>query len=195
MDSFVSEQFNNELPKPDKKKNPDINITTSIPADPSVISVTNRKTKMLPLIIYWKYDYRHSTKLNPQIGVNYFKKAINQQSGKLAPKLNGRQLELNVEEIPGAFAIVDKGHIVLLLVHWHKLYMETDTKDLVVSYRVLQNGVENKSGKITVKNRSHDRGIRFFQSWKSSASEFLGQYSTDMTEMGRSFVNDLIAEL
>ncbi|HEX7904332.1 MAG TPA: hypothetical protein VF487_10665 [Chitinophagaceae bacterium] len=195
IDAYVAGQFNNQLPKPDKKNDSSISIKSSIPSDPNIISVTEKKSKNLPLILYWKYDYRHTTTLNSSIGVNYFRKAIYQQAGKLKQKLNGQQLELNVEQIPSSFAIVDKGHIILLFIHLYKLYVEPDSKDLIVSYRVLQNGSETKSGKITVSNIERNRGIRFAQSWKSSTSEFLAQYNPDITEMAKTVVNKLVLEL
>ena len=195
MDAYVASQFNNQLPKPDKRNDSSISITSSIPSDPTIISETEKKSKNLPLIVYWKYDYRHTCALNSAIGVTYFKKAIYQQASKLKQKLNGQQLELTVQQIPNSFAIVDNGHILLLLIHWHKLYVEADPKDLIVSYRVLQNGAETKSGKITVRNVEKNRGIRFAQSWKSSSSEFLVQYNLDITEMTKTMVDKLIPEL
>jgi hypothetical protein len=185
MDAYVASQFNNQLPKPDKRNDSSISVITSISSDPSIISLTEKKSKNLPLIVYWKYDYRHTCMLNSTIGVAYFKKAIYQQANKLKQKLNGQQLELTVQQIPGSFAIVDKGNIVLLFIHWHKLYVEPDPKDLIVSYRILQNGAETKSGKITVSNVDKNRGIRFGQSWKSIASEFLARYNPDVTEMAK----------
>ncbi|MBI5857260.1 MAG: hypothetical protein HZB42_06385 [Sphingobacteriales bacterium] len=196
MDAFVAGQFNNELPKPDKKKNPDISVTTTISSDPKKISVSGRKTSnVLPLIIYWQFDHRYTCELNPAIGVNYFKKVISQQSNKLIQKLNGRQLELNVEQIPQAFALTNKERWIFILIQWQKLYVEPDFKDMIVSYKVSQNGSEIESGKITVSNKQQNQGIGLFQSWKSSTSEFLGQYSTDITEMSKTFVNNLIQVL
>lgn len=195
VDAYVASQFNNQLPKPDKKNDSTILVGSAIPYHRDIISVTEKKSKNLPLIVYWKYDYRHTTTLNPSIGINYFRKAIYQQAGKLKQKLNGQQLELSVEQIPSSFAIVDKGHIILLFIHLYKLYVEPDSKDLIVSYRVLQSGRETKSGKITVSNIEKNRGVRFFQSWKSSTSEFLAQYNPDITEMAKAVVNKLVLEL
>src|SRR5436190_9460711 len=110
MDAYVGSQFNNELPRPVKKTDSSIIITSSLHSDPKIISVTEKKNKnVLPLVLYWTYDYRHTCTLKPAIGANYFQKAIYQQANKLKQKLNGRQLELNVDQIPKSFAIVDKG--------------------------------------------------------------------------------------
>jgi hypothetical protein len=78
---------------------------------------------------------------------------------------------------------------------WDKLYVEPDFKDLIVSFEVLQNGNEVKSGKIEVKNTAQNRSIRFFQSWKSATSEYLAEYNQNITNATKSFVNRLIEEL
>ena len=200
LDSFVAGQFNNELPKPDKKKNPDITVSSSISfATGDVSSSSKKTTNFLPLILYWQYDYRHTCQLNPAIGVNYFRKNILLLANKgLNQKLNGRQLELSVDEVPSAFSLTDKGRVIYLLLYaiqWHKIYVEPDSKDLVVSYKLLDKGAEMKSGKITVKNVAKNQNIRFFQSWKSAISEFLGEYNLDIAAMTKNFVNSLVQEL
>jgi len=200
LDGYVAGQFNNELPKPDKKKNPDILVASSIPFESNNISSSSKKTdNVLPLLLYWQYDYRHTCKLNPAIGVNYFRKTVLLQANKgLNQKLNGRQLELTVDQIPGAFSLTDKGRIIFLVIYaiqWHKIYVEADSKDLIVSYKLLDKGTVVKTGKIAIKSMAKDQNIRFFQSWKSATSEYLGQYSVDVAEMTRNFVNNLVLEL
>jgi hypothetical protein len=197
MNAFVEEQYNNKLPGPDKKKNSAITVTSAIPFTPEKsISVTTQKTsKVLPLILYWHYDYRHTCTLNPAIAVNSFTNTVYQQSTKLNQKLNGQQLELTVEQVPNAFAIVDKAGILLFLIHWDKIFVQPDFRDLIVSYKVLQNGNVIKSGKLTMKNSEQDQGIRFFQSWKSATAEYLVQYNANIINMTKTFVNNLLQEL
>jgi hypothetical protein len=195
MDAYVAEQYGNRLP--DRKKNPNINVMSSIPFSPEKsISVTQQKTsKVVPLIVYFHYDYRHTCTLNPAVAVNNFATTVAQQAARLNPKLNGSQLELTVEQVPNAFAIVDKAGMLLFLIHWDKVYVEPDGKDLIVSYKVLQSGTPVKTGKISVKNEEKDKGIRFAQSWRSSTSEYLSQYNADITAMSKSFVGKLLQEL
>ena len=195
MDAYVANQFNNKVPKPDKRADSTVIVNSSIPSDPDELSHTVKTWKNLFLLVYWKYDYRHTCTLNPAIGLNYLRKGIYQQSNRLKQKLNGQQLELTIEQVPGTFAIVDKGHVVLLLVQWDKFYVEPDSKDIIVSYKLLQNGVETRSGKITVDNIERNKPMGFFQSWKGATSEFLGRYNADLTEMSRIIVNKLIEEL
>jgi hypothetical protein len=195
MDAYVASQFNNKVPKPDKRTDSAVIVKSSIPSDPNELSHTVKTSKNLFLLLYWKYDYRHTCTLNSAIGVNYLRKGIYQQSSKLKQKLNGQQLEITIEQMPGTFAIVDKGHIVLLLIQWDKFYVEPDFKNIIVSYKLSQNGVATRSGKINIDILQKNKAMGFFQSWKGATREFLGRYNEYLTEMSRTIVNKLIAEL
>lgn len=199
MDKYVGEQFNNQLPKLSKRKKTDITVTSIYPSDDNSISTTTQKTsKVVPLIVYWQYDYRHTCALNPSIAVTDFTNDVNTLSSKqLAQKLNGQHLELKVEQIPSAFAIVDKGHLVWVIypISWDRIYVEPDFKDLVVSYKLMQNDAVVKTGKITIKSNAQNKGIHFFQSWKSATSDYLADYNANLSAMSKDFVSKLVEEL
>ena len=109
--------------------------------------------------------------------------------------LTGQRLELTVEQVPSAFALVDKGHLLLFSISWDKIYVEPDFKDLVVSYKLFQNNTVIKTGKVDVKNDERNKGIHFFQSWRSSTREYLSDYNTDVAAMSKSAVSKLMDEL
>ena len=195
MDTYVASQFGNELPKP-KKNKADITVKSVFSTANDYISTTVQKTShILPLIVYFQYDYRHTCTLNPLIGVTDFSNNINAQSAKILQNLNGQTLELTVEQVPSAFAIVDKGHLLLLTISWDRIYVEPDFKDLIVSYKLLQNNTVTKKGQIDIKNHERDRGIRIFQSWKSSVREYLSSYNSNMAVMSKEFVSQLLQNL
>jgi hypothetical protein len=199
MDRFVAEQYNNQLPKPTKSKAADILITSSLADGSANISHTVQKTsKVLPLILYWQYDYRHTCTLNPTIPVTGFSNAVSTMAGKgLTQKLNGKKLQLTVEQIPNTFALVDKAHVIWLVYAfgWDKIYMEPGAGNLIVSYQLLENDKPVKAGRITVENDSRNKGIRYFQSWKSATSEHLADYNIRITNMTRSFISKLMEEI
>src|SRR6476620_4948247 len=199
MDKYVAEQYGNRLPKQNKNKKADISVSSAFITPSNDISTTVRKrSNFLPLIVYWQADYRHICTLNSSIAVNNFSNAVNTMTNKaLSEKLGGQKLELTVEQIPTAFALVDKARVIWLIyaISWEKIYMEPDFKDLVVSYKLLQNDTTIKTGKISIKGDAHNKGIRFFQSWKSATSEFLADYNTNLNTMSKSFMNKLSEEL
>jgi hypothetical protein len=196
MDKYVSKQYNDELPKPIRKKNAEITITSTNPSRPNIISTTKKKTShVLPLIIYWQFDYRHTCTLNSAIPVTNFSNTLNNYVSKgLTQKLNGQKMELTIEEIPTAFALVDKAHLFLVF-GWDHLYMEPDNKDLIVSYKLYQNDNSVKTGKITIKNNLHDKDIHYFQSWKSATRGYLTRYDSAISSMAKEFANQLMEEI
>jgi hypothetical protein len=199
MDKFVSDQYNNQLPKLDKKKKADIMITSELTSPTNSISTTVQKTsKLLPLIVYWQYDYRHTCRLNPAIAVTNFSNTLNALSTKtLAQKLNGQRLELTVEQIPTSFSLVDKAHVIWVIYaySWDRIYMEPDFKDLVVSYKLIQSDNTVKTGKISIRNNEQNKNLRFFQSWKSATSEYISNYNTNIATMTKAFINQLVEEI
>lgn len=198
MDVFVADQYNNQLPA-EKKKKTNIAVASASPSPSNNISVTTPQSKVLPLVVYWYVDHRFNCSLNSQIGVVNFSNNINVLANRgLNQKLNGQKLELTVEQMPSAFALVDKYHAIWLLlyvIHWDKVYIQPDFKDLVVSYKLYQGDTTAKTGKITVKNTEKNKGLRLFQSWKSATSEYLTDYDTDVSNMTKVFVDQLTKEL
>jgi len=195
MDAYVSDQFNGQVPKIDTKRTPDVSVSTSLPIIPPDISSSERKTlQFIPLIVYWHWDYRHICTLNPMLSINDFVKSLSTQARTINAKLNGRKLELVVEEIPRSFAFVDKTNIILFI-QLTKFYVEPDFRDLVVTYKIIENNSAIKSGKITIKSTANNQRIRFAQGWKSSISEQLGAYHANIGTMTKDFVSDLLQEL
>ena len=199
FDRFVAGEYGDQLPKPDKKKKiANIDITTALPSDDVIISSTKSQTKVLPLIIYWKIDYRHVCILNPAIAINSFTKTVNSNVAKgLSEKLNGRKLELTVQQLPSIFSLVEKENVIWLIyaIHWGKVYVEPDAKSMVVNYKLYDNNGTLKNGTITITNTESNKNLRFFQSWKSATSEYLSNYETDIITMSKSFVSKLMDEL
>lgn len=200
MDSYISGQYDNEIPKVNKKKQvEDITFSSTLPATSTNISNTQPHTKVLPLLLYWNIDMRQTSTLNSGIATSGFTNAVNAMANKgLNAKLAGRKLELTIEQAPATFALIDKTHAIWLLVyaiHWEKVYIQPEAKDLVVSYKCYEDDHTIKTGKITVKNSMNDKGLRFFQSWKSAVAEELVDYGTNVTTMSNQFVNQLMEQL
>ena len=194
MDVYVAERYGNQLPKPARKKS-DIAIQSELSTGDKKISHTVKKTShLLPLIVYWQCDYRHTCTLNSDIALTTIANNINAQSAKINQKLNGQHLELTIENVPTAFSIVDKEHLFLMIL-WAHVYVEPENKDLVVSYKLFKDEAVAKTGTITINNPAHNRNVRFFQSWKSSSSEFLSSYDADLAAMTKDLVKKLTDEL
>lgn len=196
MDVVVAEQYGNQMPKVNKKSKADVIVNSVYPLNEKALSTTIKKTShFLPLIVYWQFDYRHTCTLNPQIAVSNFTNTINAMSEKLSQKLNGQRLELTIEQVPLAFSLVDKAHLLLMVIHWDHIYMEPDFKDLIVSYKLFQFNNVVKTGKIDIANTEKNKETGFFQSWKSSITQYVAIYNGEVANMSHAFVHQLIEEL
>ncbi len=111
--------------------------------------------------------------------------------------MNGRKLELTIEQLPSVFSLVAKENMIWVVYaySWSKIYIEPDFKDLVVAYKLDGGGPGEKTGKITVKNTEKNKSLRFFQSWKSATSEYLSGHNSNFTSMTKNFVSQLASEL
>jgi len=200
VDAYIADQYGNQLPRQDKRKDSVISISSNLNATSQEISNTVIKTsKVLPLLFYWQWEYRRTSTLNPAIAVSNFTKSVRLQANKsLYKKLSGQQLELTIEQMPGTFAHVDKAHLIWLIlgkISWDKIYTEAAVADLVVSYKVLKNGATTKTGTITIQNQDKNKKFRFLQSWKTALSEYLTNYNQNVTNMSKEFVDQLAEEL
>lgn len=199
LDAFVAEQYGNQVPKLNKKNASNVAVSSALPKTVEAISISKNKTSnVLPLIIYWHYEFRRICELNPDIAVNNFTNSINQASSKtLMQKLEGKKLELTVEQAPVAFSHTEKTNMIFVvyLISWSRLSVEPDFKDLVVSYKLTNADGSQKTGKIQVKNPMRDKGLRLFQTWKSAISEYITEYNLTINSMAKSFATELAKEL
>lgn len=198
IDKFIAGEYNNELPA--VKKKTELAVNTGQPASGSQISVTSYKMEQfLPLLVYWQSKERYTIKLNPSIAANNFSNALNGSAGRpLLQKLNGQQLELNLEQVPSQFSLAANGYMIWLVYAftWEKAWIEPDRKDLVVNYTLHKADGSTKTGKVTVKNPvTEKQELRYFQSWRSAISEHLSDYNTAATTVTKSFVTKMLEEL
>lgn len=193
LDKYVSEQFNDQLPKADAKKPSTITVKTSISGDDDISHSYRKTEKVLPFIVYLQSDYVRYTDLNPAIPISYFSQTVHANK-TLNQKLNGRTLELTVEQIPSAFAYVIRTHAILLFVKWSSTYQRPQLKDMIVSYRVIDAGQIVKSGKVQVEDKQQKDYV-FLQGWRTNTRESIDSHREKVGRMSKDFVNKMLTEL
>jgi hypothetical protein len=199
IDKFVAKEYNNELPKPSKKRSAVVEMKSTMPSGGTEISTTVHKMdKFLPLLFYWHVKESQNCSLNSAIAETNISNALSAAASKgLSQKLNGQKLELTLEQAPSAFSLIDDEHMVWFIYgfSWTKVYVHPDNKDLVVSYKLVKSDSAVKTGTVTVRNTDTNKNLRFFQSWKSAISEYIQTYNTNLALMTRSLVTKLNEEL
>jgi hypothetical protein len=196
-DKLIGRYYGNQLPVPDKKKKNSITVINSEHDNIPVISTTTHKTvHVLPILLYWQFEYQRNSLLNSQIPVTFISDVIYAYSNKkLIDKIADKQLELTIEQTPVSFSFIDKSHLVIPVVSWDFIYLHPDKNDLVISYRLLNHAVTEKTGRIMVKSRFNNEGIRYFESLRKALNNYLGDFEANLKIMSKEMMNKLADEL
>src|ERR1700709_1552421 len=73
VDKQVAKQYTDKQSGQKKKQNDLISITSPLVSANDRISTSETRTsKLLPLLVYWSWDYKNTCTLNPQIPINNF---------------------------------------------------------------------------------------------------------------------------
>lgn len=201
LDRYVQQQFPEMQSLQKKKTNETVAVTSTLIAttDDKTSTSESKTVGFLPLIVYWRWDYKNTCTLNPLIPISTFSKSFTVAVNKgLKDKLAGKRIELSVEKIPNQFAIDDIGHSIFLgfyAINWDNVYIKTENKELVVAYKVIENGVLIKNGTIELSYADDKKRLGLFKSWKSATSEYLSQYDLNIATLAKQAAEKLIKEL
>ena len=199
VDKQVAKQYADKQQGQKKKQNDLISITSPLISTDNRISTSETKTsKMLPLLLYWSWDYKNTCTLNPQIPINNFTATVLNYSGRrLNDKIKGQKLELVVDKIPNQFAIDDKAHLIFFgyAFGWDNVSIKAESMDIVVSYSLSKDNVELKKGVISIPNFNDKRNLGMFTSWKKATTEYLDQYDQNIATLSKLVVDKLVNEL
>jgi len=199
VDKQVAKHYADSQPLQKKKQNDLISITSGLIATNDHISNSVTSTSnMLPLLVYWSWDYKNTCTLNPQIPVNNFTATVlNYGSRRLSSKLNGQRLELVITSIPNQFAINDRAHVIFFgyAVGWDNVSIKAERMEIVVAYKLFKDNAETRSGVISIPNFNDKRNLGMFTSWKKATAEYLDQYDQNITTLSKLVVDRLLTEL
>ena len=199
VDKQVAKQYSDSPKMKKRKQENSISVTSALTSASEQVSTTETKTSnMLPLLVYWQWNYTNTCTLNPQIPINNFTATVNNYAGKgLKAKLAGQSLALSVDKIPNQFRILDKAHLIFFgyAIGWDNVSLKSLDMEMIVSYRVLKDNQETKKGTITIPAFNDKKPLGMFKSWKKATSEYLSQYDENITSMSRLVMEKLASEL
>lgn len=199
-DKWVANHYGS-VPAPIKKKNELVSVQSNVESMGSVLSESRRKSSsLLPLLVYWKWNYVNACRLNPQMALNGFTTTVNSYAGRvLKPKLPNQTLELTVEKIPSAFDLDDTGHYIYLGIYgfgWETVTLLPQEHALQVSYKVINADKSiAKTGTVTMPISIQPVKAGLYQSVKKKMDLYLEQYDAAMLLMGRKLIDKLATEL
>ena len=200
MNKWIASEYGETI---DLNKNRTEYISISSPlitSDARASTAAKRTKSFLPMIFYWKWAFELSGTLNPKIPINLFTSTFTTYANTkgLRQKLDGAKLEMSINKIPVTFSYNDDNklfYLILFYVHSQKLYYEPQVSDMVISYKVLKNNSASKAGVLNIPDANKIKNMRFLQSAKKAAQEYMQQYDDNIRAMAKAAVDKLISEL
>jgi hypothetical protein len=194
----VGDKYSNVSTKELVSNNEKIDIQIANNVENKKTSNTEQKSKkVLPLLFYWKWQHAHTCKLNSNIPLAKFSKTFNYyaSSSVLKSKLEGKRVELTIENIPSTFTIYDNGWSALGIAGSKELIINPLKKKMVVRYKMYEGLTLKKTGVIAIANT--DAPLEEFSSTstKEMTLEYLDQYEKNLAKMTKSFADKLAEEL
>jgi len=200
INKWVDNHYGEDLSAKPKTKSDYWSVTSGLITDDRHASNGTTQTKnMLPLLFYWQFDYMNITNLNAKLPINTFISAFqNYANAKgLKQKLNGQKLQLSIDSIPDMFVLNDREHMVWVIYAyaWDRVSFRPATTPLVVSYKIMQGSAVTKSGTVTVANTDTALYLKFLQSVRKGADQYLDQYDANIQAMAKKAVDNIAAGL
>jgi len=160
---------------------------------------TQLKYSFIPAILYWGWNSTIEGELDPSLTAEFVKRGIYQAAENLEVqrKLGGRQLVVELEQVPGQFLYENKGSTIILVFAHITTGVEAITPkptNLVVRYKLLENGEVMSTG--TTVNTNQEQPIR--NVWKSSKKftwMHLELLEREAVRMGAESLIDIVKQL
>ena len=205
LDKWVDQHYQ-ELEQPQKNNNKVITnnylvVKSNVPSSGDRYSNSQKVSSyFLPLLFYYKFDFRLSSTINPKISVDNFTRTVLSYSNKkgLKQKLNGRTVELSLDSIPYVVDSDDKGYFIWVILFGfgqEAISVQPQTRNMVVSYKIADNGALIKSGIITVPDVSKPVYLKEFHSRKKMTWGSLEKRDDNIAAGSRAVIDQLITKL
>lgn len=197
---LVSQKIENNKPGQAVLSNDYLSIKTDglIRVD-SFISIEKIESEFVPALIYWGWGNTIKCRLDPSIPAKILYSSISEygDSIKLREKLNGQKLELSVEQIPSEFIYDGSGNILFILVwvimdHLEEIY--PSRQNLEVSYRLLNDNKEIKSGRVVI-NSNQTPLENIWISRQEFTSNYLIHYNRNISYLGKKLIDKILTEI
>lgn len=164
-------------------------------------SATSKRvsSKFIPAIFFWKWEKTILCEINPFVVGQSFQDNFLKYADTLnvAKKIEGKKLAIKVEQIPNSFEYTYSVNALMLVIAFS--YSETQVilpqrQNLVVSYKLSQDGTSSKEGKLIVMDRSKPL-THSSKSTQKFTGIYIDQFKQNGKEMTKELVEKLLAEI
>lgn len=163
------------------------------------VTATKIKSRFIPAILYWQLNNTIKCEIKPVIIGQSFQENFLYYADSLSiyKKLQKQKVEIKLEKIPTSFVWTHEWDLIFLLVAYGYMDLEAifpQDQDLVVSYKLTQNGLTSKDGKLTVSNKDVSIG-NIWKSTKKFTWLYINQFKQNNKKMAKEIVEKLMTEI
>lgn len=166
------------------------------------VRVTTHKSEVLPLIFVYVFDRNLHTHISPKIVANQFQSYFLDlaKSNDLEQKLNGKKLEISIEQVPNSFQFTDQGTLIFLIFGYiyagnsHKVEISPNKQNLKIKYRIVDEMTLPKEKVITIfeKNRPMEREK---ESKKRLVHQYMFEFQQNIAVMAQETLDQILLDL
>jgi len=177
-------------------------LTIKIESLKSMNSIAETKklnSKLIPALLFWKWEKNIKCDINPKIPVQLLYKNLTQnpENKELKTKLNGMHLELAIDSIPSGFLYVNKGFSIIFIIGFITNELETiypSSSNLSFRYKIMNNGTVVKEGSLTIENTDIPLSNQA-NSTRYLTYSYLEQYKNNIEKLSKTLTTMIIREL
>jgi hypothetical protein len=186
----------------DKTENKPENLTFDLSGLESLgspVISTKLKSQFIPAILYWQWNNTIKCEIDAKIIGNSFKQNFIKYADSLGlqEKLQGRKLEIKVEKIPNSFVYTHKGNSVIFIVAYTVSDLEAifpQEQDLIISYKITQNGAAIKEGRLNAKNK--DQALKnVWKSPKKFTRVYIAQFKKNTSSLAKEMTQQIVSDM
>jgi len=157
------------------------------------------KYYFIPAILYWGFNTTIECEIDQNTRISYIKEGIYKAADSLNLKgiLNGKQVEIDLKQLPGKFLYENWGSAIFLMVAYTYSGAEKIDPvplDLMFEYRLKENEAVITSGNSGVYNYEKPLG-NIWKSTKKFTWLYLAEFKKETDRMGVELVKELIEQI
>jgi hypothetical protein len=199
MSSFVRPTFEKSINEAEHESRTITFDLSKLGTIEDVVESKKLKSWFVPAIFYWGWNNTIETLIDPQTIGYIFKSNFIYYSDflGLSEKLDRRNLEITIEEIPTSFMYVNESHTIILFLHVATSSTEAispQIQNTVISYRLFDNGREVKSGELEIDNKNFVMN-NTWNSTKKFTRKYTEQFENNIRESAKEAVLALLDKI
>ncbi|MBC3541957.1 hypothetical protein ACFSC6_09065 [Rufibacter sediminis] len=197
--TFVNEKLKADFISKDSVQNKDWLIINTDKITQAENQYNQLKSSFIPAVLYWGWNSTIECTIDPSITASLIKNSIYHaaDSLNLLEKAKGKQIVINLKQVPGKFLYENKGTAIIFLIAYSVSGQESISPaslGLMADFETKTGNTINMTGEVSIPNTEQPLN----NIWKSSKKftwAYLDEYKKQSERMGTELVLQLMQNL